>query len=135
MSKSYTVVSGDTLGSISIKYYGVWTKWNRILNSNPQLVSRKKNFDGSPVIYPGDILIIPTDTELPASVVNSTPVVLDENADADISIYIDGKLYTGFTGYTLQMPMDGLAAFSFATVWDDEKKNCMIHSDHLCISR
>ena len=124
MSKSYTVKSGDTLGNISIKFYGVWGRWKNIVNSNPQLIGRKSASDGSPLIFPGDVLIIPDEnqTEAPSSVVSKTPVVLDQESEQDISVYIDGKLFTGFTGYTVQRPLDGFDAFSFSCPWQDDKK-------------
>ena len=59
MSKSYTVSKGDTLGAISTRHYGLAGKWTLIKNANPQLLKRKTAIDGSPLIYPGDILIIP----------------------------------------------------------------------------
>lgn len=122
MSKTHTVINGDTLRKISTRYYGSASKWTDIRDSNPQLAVRKTASDGSPLIYPGDILLIPEEIKIPNAVTTATPVVLDDNAEDDISIYINGKLYTGFTGYTLSLPMDGLAAFSFSTVWDDAKK-------------
>ena len=62
MPKSYTVKSGDTLNRISVKYYGTPQKWTDIVKANPQLAGRKLVYDGSPTIYPGDILIIPDET-------------------------------------------------------------------------
>lgn len=120
MSKTHIVKSGETLTGISVKYYGTYSKWTSIRDANPQLANRKKAVDGSPLIFPNDKLLIPQDSTRAASTVSDTPVVMDEYGDQEISIYIDGKLYTGFTGYTLQEPMDGFAAFSFSTVWDDE---------------
>lgn len=124
MSKSYTVVGGDTLGKISVKFYGVWGNWTKIVSSNPQLAPRKKASDGSPLIFPGDVLIIPdlTIESAPSSVINSNPIILDEESEQDISVYIDGKLYTGFTGYTVSRPLDSMDAFSFSAPWMDDKK-------------
>jgi LysM repeat protein len=68
MSKAYVVKKGDTLSGISVKYLGSSGKWTRIANTNPQLAERKRIYDGSPVIFPGDTLIIPeNETQKPAS--------------------------------------------------------------------
>lgn len=120
MNKVHTVVSGDTLVKISVKYFGTYNKWRSILNSNPQLSGRKTSSDGVPLIFPGDTLIIPQDIDVPAKVINAVPVVLDEASEQDISIFVDGKLYTGFDGYTLSFPLDSLDAFSFSAPWQDE---------------
>lgn len=119
MSKSHKVKTGDTLGALAVRYLGLWSKWTQIKNANPQLMSRRKASDGSPVIYPGDVLIIPSDETLPAKVTNATPQVLDNSAAQDISIYIEGELFTGFTGYTLSLVADSLDAFSFSAPFDD----------------
>lgn len=107
MSKSYTVKGGDTLSAISTRQYGLAGKWVLIKNANPQLVGRKTAVDGSPLIYPGDILIIPDDEKPTASVSASmpegtVPSVLDDGAEQDITILIDGKAFTGFSGYTFR---------------------------------
>ena len=60
MSKSYTVKKGDTLSAISVRQYGIAAKWVQIKNANPQLIGRKTAIDGSPLIFPGDILSITT---------------------------------------------------------------------------
>lgn len=119
MSRTYKVVSGDTLGKIALKYFGVWSKWTSIRDANPQLANRKRVYDGSPFIYPGDVLIIPDDT---LRVVSKTPVQLDTASADDISIFVDGSLFTHFTGYRLSFAVDGLDAFSFSAPWQDEKK-------------
>lgn len=59
MSKVHKVVSGDTLGAIAIKYLGSFNKWHDIVLANPQLTGRKTAIDGSPLIFPDDILVIP----------------------------------------------------------------------------
>ncbi len=124
MSRSHVVISGDTLGKISTRYYGTFANWQHIVTSNPQLIGRKTASDGSPLIFPGDVLLIPdiSTGSVPSSVASSIPVKLDEGSPEDISVYIDGKLYTGFTGYTVSLPLDGLDAFSFSSPWQDDIK-------------
>lgn len=125
MSKSHTVVKGDTLGSISTRYYGSWNKWKNIVDANPQLTGRKCASDGSPLIYPGDVLIIHSEEPkivsetLPKTAV---PVVLDDDGDKEISILIDGKAFTGFSGYSLKFPVDSFDVFSFSAPFDDSNK-------------
>ena len=80
MSKTHTVKSGDTLGKISIQYYGRLTKWNDIVKANPQLAGRKTAPDGSPLIFAGDVLLIPEDVQPPkasAPIQAKQTIVLD----------------------------------------------------------
>ena len=132
MSKSHTVAKGDTLNLISARYYGISGKWTLIRDSNPQLMTRKTASDGSPLIYPGDVLIIPEEQKPTASVnksvpKNAAPIKLDSDAAEDITIMIDGKVFTGFSGYTIKMPIDSFDAFSFTAPFDDSSdviKDC-----------
>lgn len=132
MSKSYTVVSGDTLSKISTKQYGTYKRWREILSANPQLAGRKTSVDGVPLIYPGDVLIIPSEKEVVSEAVSDVPELISKSikpedaAEDDFSIFVDGKLYGGFTGYTVKMAMDSLDVFSFSAPWDDATKS--IHS-------
>lgn len=128
MSRTYTVLPGDTISKISTKEYGTYQNWQKIISANPQLLNRKKSVDGVPLLYPGDVLLIPVETDVPASVMNSTPELISKSikpedaAEDDFSIFIDGKLYGGFTGYTVKMSMDSLDVFSFSAPWDDSEK-------------
>lgn len=119
---SHTVKAGDTLAAIASKYLSNASDWTKIRDANPILANRKKASDGSPIIYPGDVLIIPQKISVPANVISQVPQILDYEAEQDISILINGKLYTGFTGYRLQFNSDSLDAFSFSAPWDDQDK-------------
>lgn len=123
MSKSYKVKSGDTLNRIAVKYYGQPKKWTDIAKANPQLAGRKTAVDGSPLIFPGDVLIIPEEVkkDLAPQPIKQT-IVLDENAPSDFSIVINGKKFTGFTGCSLVRSVFGVDAFSFSTAWDSKSK-------------
>lgn len=115
MAKSYTVQPGDTLEKISARTYGTPSRWTEIVKANPQLAGRKTAIDGSPLIFPGDTLILQNDTNvLPPK----ETVSLDPSAPEDFALVLGGKRYTGFTGYTLVMSMNGVDAFSFSTVWN-----------------
>lgn len=125
MSKSHTVSKGDTLSGISLRYYGLAGKWTLIRDSNPQLINRKTAIDGSPLIFPGDILIIPeeikpTDNVSEVAPKTAIPIKLNPEKAEDISILIDGKMFTGFSGYTIEMPVDSFDSFSFSAPFDDE---------------
>lgn len=128
MSRSYTVKSGDTLGKISVKFYGVFGNWTKIKAANPQLTGRKTSYDGAPIIYVGDILVIPEETEKPAKSMSTTPQIISKSikpedaAEDEFSIFIDGKLYGGFTGYSLRLSMDGLDIFSFSAPWQEDEE-------------
>lgn len=125
MPKVHTVKSGDVLWKISVKYYGLPGKWTDIVKANPQLAGRKNASDGSPIIRPGDNLIIPDiqeKKEKAAPIQAKQTVVLDENAKQDLVLFCDGKKFTGFTGYTVVCSVDTFDAFSFSTVWNAEKE-------------
>jgi prophage tail gpP-like protein len=91
----------------------------KIVNSNPQLANRKKAIDGSPLIFPGDMLIISEDetTSRPVSAQPKKTIVLSKE-DQDVSIVIDGKKFTGFTGYDLNISYDSFDTFSFSAPYD-----------------
>jgi prophage tail gpP-like protein len=126
MSKAHNVKQGDTLGAIAVRYLGASSKWVSIVNSNPQLSSRRKATDGSPLIYPGDTLIIPEDeTKKPVSAQGKKTIVLNDEAEQDISIVIDGKKFTGFTGYDLNLAYDSLDTFSFSAPYDQNNKELL----------
>ena len=118
MSKKHTVASGDTLGAISIKYLGTSSKWRKIVDVNPQLAGRKTASDGSPLIFPGDNLIIPEDvTEKPTAPQTAQKVTLSDS-EQDVSIIIDGKKFTGFTSYEINLSIDSFDTFSFTAPYD-----------------
>jgi prophage tail gpP-like protein len=123
MSKVHNVVSGDTLGAISIRYLGTSGKWKKIVDNNPQLSGRRKASDGSPLIYPGDKLVIPEDkTEKPVSPTTAKTITV-ANGEQDVSIIIDGKKFTGFTGYEINLAYDSFDTFSFSAPYDIAQKD------------
>jgi prophage tail gpP-like protein len=123
MSRVHNVQQGDTLGAIAVRYLGGSGKWPKITAANPQLSNRKKAVDGSPLIYPGDALIIPEDqTESrPAAPQTKNAIVLSDD-EQDVSIIIDGEKFTGFTGYNLTLAYDTFDTFSFSAPYDPEIK-------------
>ena len=56
---SHTVVENDWLSKLSGEAYGDIFKWNIIADANPQINGRGVAVDGSPLIFPGDVLWIP----------------------------------------------------------------------------
>jgi prophage tail gpP-like protein len=99
---------------------GTSSKWPRITGSNPQLANLKKAVDGSPLIYPGDDLIIPEDEAAarPADVQTTETIALSDD-EQDVSIKIDSREYTGFTGYELNLNYDSLDTFSFSAPYSN----------------
>ena len=51
--RTHTVVSGDTLWAIAVKYYGNGSKYTNIANANKDKVKNPN------LIYPGQVLVIP----------------------------------------------------------------------------
>lgn len=123
MAKTHKVIAGDTLNKIAVRYYGDAAKWTDIVKSNPQLAGRKSVYDGSPVIYPGDVLIIPDDSVQAAvkTAVKET-LVLDDNAPRDLGLKGLGKFITGFTGFTLVRSVFGNDGFSFSSTWNENSE-------------
>jgi prophage tail gpP-like protein len=120
MSRAHKVVSGDTLGAISIKYFGTFQKWQKIVTANPQLQGRKTAVDGSPLIFPGDLLVIPDEdaTTAAPSTDKTSETVEVADGEHDVSIVIDGKKFTGFTGYEIGLVCDSFDTFSFSAPYD-----------------
>ncbi len=56
-AKTYTVVKGDSLWSISEKYLGSGFQWTKIRDANPGKIGTLSN--GRPLIKPGQVLKIP----------------------------------------------------------------------------
>lgn len=125
MSRSHTVKSGDTLGAISQKYLGSWSQWTKIRDANPQLKGRKKASDGSPLIFVNDVLIIPdSQKNAPKETPKNTKVVqVNDAKPKDFSLYIDGKMFTGFTSFRVQLNDDALDVFSLSCPYDEENSD------------
>ena len=118
MSRVHNVISGDTLGAISIRYLGTSSKWKKIVDNNPQLAGRRTASDGSPLIYPGDRLVIPEERTERAVSPQTARIVTVANGPQDVSIIIDGKKFTGFTGYEINLNYDSFDTFSFSAPYD-----------------
>jgi len=127
MSRVHRVSPGDTLGSIAVRYLGSSAKWGKITAANPQLASRRRASDGSPIIHVGDTLIIPeNETTRPVSTQAKTIVMSD--GEQDIAIKIDGKKFTGFTSYELTLSYDSFDTVSVSAPYSDainELKNAI----------
>ena len=84
MSRSYTVKAGDTLVKVSTKEYGTYKNWRKILAANHQLTGRKTSYDGVPLLYPGDVLFIPSDVEEPEKTVEKTEEISDNVSEPSV---------------------------------------------------
>lgn len=60
-ARTYTVVSGDSLWGIAMKFYGDGSKWEKIYNANQKVCGKPYQKGGITysLIYPGDVLTIP----------------------------------------------------------------------------
>ncbi len=119
MSRSHTVQQGDTLSAIASRYYGIPAKWTDIRDGNPQLLGRKTAIDGSPLIYPGDVLIIPEESELAPELNTKTPIRLCDDVPDDFSIMIDGKTFSAFTNIELSESIDSFDTFTLGAPFDN----------------
>lgn len=126
MLNSWTVASGDTLSKIALKSYGDAAQWPKIVRANPQLSGRGKAIDGSPLIFPGDVLVVPPDADFiaedAAAAQDAPAVVMNEEAAQDFSLKINGKNFTGWTGWTLVENVSGVDGFSVASTWNEKNK-------------
>jgi len=111
MSRVHKVAAGDTLGAIAARHLGSSAKWGKIASANPQLASRGRAADGSPIIHPGDALIIPANEAARPAGAQAKTVALS-GGERDVAIKIDGKKFTGFTSYELTLAYDSLDTFS-----------------------
>lgn len=118
MAKTHTVIKGDLLIYISQKYYGTQAKWKTIVNANPQLKGRGTASDGSPLIFPGDNLIIPDDTTK-----TTPPKTIDAESENQVTIVIDGQKFAFFSDFTLTQEIDSFDTFRFSAPFDPEIEN------------
>jgi len=118
MSKSHKVISGETLGGISVKYFGTASKWRSVVAANPQLSGRKTAADGSPLIFTDDILAIPDEEKTESAPAPQTKKIELSDSEGDMSIIVDGYKFLGFTGYELNLKYDSFDDFSFSAPFD-----------------
>ena len=65
-AKQHTVVSGDTLWALAVKYYGAGVQYTKIYNANSSVIEEvakahgKSSSENGHWIYPGTVLNIPT---------------------------------------------------------------------------
>jgi len=60
-SRTYTVRSGDSLASISENFYGTYNDWSLLYQANRAKISNPNQ------IYPGELLLVPSDTHVPTT--------------------------------------------------------------------
>lgn len=123
MLDSWIVAPGDTLSKIALKAYGDPSQWPKIVKANPQLSTRGKAIDGSPFIFPGDNLVVPQESEAAdeaSSAAEEAPVVMDSEGERDMALKINGKNFTGWTGWTLVLNAQGVDGFSFSSTWNEK---------------
>jgi len=89
--ENYAVQSGDTLNRIASVAYGLPSKWTAIAAANPQLNGRGKAVDGSPLIFPGDVLFIPADAEKKQARAVVKENRFKNNPKEKVTLVLDGK--------------------------------------------
>ena len=114
MPKTHIVKLGDTLGRLSIKYYGTFPKWVKIKDANPQILGRGFAVDGSPLIFPGDILIIPDDIAKP----KTPPLKIEPNSEDEVTVVINGNRFSFFQDFALTQNIDTFDGFTFSAPFD-----------------
>ena len=128
MAKSYTVSSGDTLGLISIKFYGIPTKYPLIIKANSFLGDRINkglvNSDGSPIIYPNDKLTIIEETSDISNPLNNSksPDKITVSKDDIITLIVDNKRFQFFTSFELKSSITSFDTFTVSSPYSDLEK-------------
>lgn len=108
----YQVVSGDRIRAIARKTYG-YDRSADITSANTDLLKgRAISLEGLPTIFPGDSLWLPAVKEQFSERVSA-------NTDDEITIRLDGKLFTGWTAANVQRNINTIAdAFTFSLPYD-----------------
>lgn len=123
MSRSHTVVSGDTFGRISTRYYGVAAKYPQIIQANPQLTGRSKESDGTPRIFPGNILVIPDDMP-PQAVAEDETVKTEPDAEPDeLTLKVGNDKFRYFTGYEITQNIDVFDVVNLDFPFDNTRRD------------
>lgn len=71
-AKTYTVQPGDCLWTLAEKYYGDGTQYKKLAAANPSITNPN-------LIYPGQVLTIPTAEDLPAAGQDSPSTALSDS--------------------------------------------------------
>ena len=98
---NYLVEKNDWLSTIAGEAYGDIYKWGLIANANPQINGRGVAVDGSPLIFPRDILYIPVE----AVEEESESSTFASQQEKSFSVAINGEKVAIVSG-TLQCSMD-----------------------------
>lgn len=121
MSKTHTVISGDTFPRISTRYYGVAAKYPQIIRANPQLVGRPTETDGTPRIYPSNILTIPDDTSA-LSIEESDTIETEQDAqDGELTLKLSTDKFRYFSGYEITQNIDIFDVVNIDFPFDNER--------------
>jgi prophage tail gpP-like protein len=103
--QQYTIVQGDTLSGISLRAYGIASKWPDIWKSNSTVLR-----SGDPnLIFPGEVIWVPDDHELQEVKTESFPELEISGKDPnDFTLVINGREVPVQSG-TVTKTMDTLA--------------------------
>ena len=112
----YTVIKGDQIRRIARSAYG-WDRSADVINANSSIFTAARkaiglSLEGLPFIYKGDRLWLP-------EVLKQFSETVPANTDDEISIRLDGKLFTGWTANSIQRNINTVAdAFTFVLPYD-----------------
>ncbi len=120
MAKIHKVVtSREDVKKISLYYYGTDANYYNIVQTNSTLKERvlsgKTTLEGLPILYPGDVLLIPGETKDAVNILDEEPPrntitknkLLEKEVEKNaLTLVIDSKQYTFFTDYTIKSSID-----------------------------
>ena len=108
----HQVIAGDRIRSLARKTYG-YDKSSDIVNANSGLLTgRTVSLEGLPTIFPGDSLWLPAESKQFSDRVTA-------NTDDEITIRLDGVLFTGWTTASIQRNINTVAdSFTFSLPYD-----------------
>lgn len=108
----YSIVANDWLSKIAGRAYGDIYNWKIIESANPQLNGRDTALDGSPLLFPGDVLWIPIDNPVE---VDTDQLTFVQQQEDSFSLTVDGELVSVMSA-SLLVTMDTGADFFEARI-------------------
>lgn len=113
--EQYFVKDGDRLWFLASDVYGTPYKYPLIVDANPQINGRGLAPDGSPLIFEGDVLWIPSEEADEGDLV--IPSFADQQAD-DFSVEIEGERIAVVSGSFFQTMDTGSDELKFTVDYD-----------------
>lgn len=119
MPKSYTIIRGDTLTAIAVKFYGDGTKYKEIADANPSITDPNLIITGDVITIPD---LVPAEPAEPAEI-DVTPETIIDGKSEEIGILINGQIFKYWTNATITRSFDSIAdSFSLSVPWFPDKE-------------